>query len=109
MNLIPKFVYNWMRKTVAQQDESQYVEMPKFKLPSAINQVNIASIGKEYTMDSLPESIRFELNSAIGGRILTVRRYDPKADRHEQLTYVIPTGEDLGQRVAKIINLEIIK
>lgn len=54
-------------------------------------------------------TIRFELSSAVGGKILTVRRYDDRKDRHDQQTYVIPTGEDLGQRVAKIINLEQYK
>ncbi len=51
-------------------------------------------------------TIRFELSSAVGGKILTVRRNDPRRDSYEQQTYVIPTGEDLGERVAKIINLE---
>lgn len=51
-------------------------------------------------------TIRFELSSAVGGKILTVRRNDPRRDSFEQQTYVIPTGEDLGERVAKIINLE---
>jgi hypothetical protein len=53
--------------------------------------------------------ITFELSSAVGGRILNVRRYDMSKDRHENQTYVIPSGEDIGERVAKIINLEMFK
>jgi hypothetical protein len=53
--------------------------------------------------------ITFELSSAIGGRILNVRHYDERKDRHETQTYVIPSGEDVGERVAKIVNLELIK
>jgi len=30
-------------------------------------------------------------------------------DRHDSQTYVIPSGEDVGERVAKIINLELFK
>jgi hypothetical protein len=55
------------------------------------------------------DRISFELSTAIGGRILNVRRYDERKDRHEHQTYVIPNGEDLGQRVAKILNLEQYK
>ena len=55
------------------------------------------------------ERISFELSTAIGGRILNVRRYDDRKDRHDCQTYVIPNGEDLGQRVAKILNLEQYK
>ena len=53
--------------------------------------------------------ITFELSTAVGGRILNVRHYDERKDRHESQTYVIPSGEDVGERVAKIINLELFK
>ena len=53
--------------------------------------------------------ISFELSNAVGGKILNVRHYDERKDRHDQQTYVIPTGEDIGERVAKIINLEMFK
>ena len=55
------------------------------------------------------DRITFELSSAVGGRILNVRRYESKNDRHNSTTYVIATGEDVGARVAKILNLELIK
>lgn len=60
----------------------------------------------------LPEGedrINFELSSAVGGKILNVRKYDPRNDNHHTQTYVIPTGEDIGERVAKIINLEMFR
>jgi hypothetical protein len=53
--------------------------------------------------------ITFELSSAVGGKILNVRHYDDRKDRHESQTYVIPNGEDVGERVAKIVNLEMFK
>jgi len=55
------------------------------------------------------DRITFELTSAVGGRILNVRRYDNRKDQHDATTYVIPSGEDVGSRVSKIINLELIK
>ncbi len=55
------------------------------------------------------DRISFELSTAVGGRILNVRRYDDRKDRHDSQTYVIPNGEDVGERVAKIINLELFK
>lgn len=60
----------------------------------------------DFDMD---EPVRFDLVSAQGGRILQVRRWDRKRDNHDITTYVIPSGEDVGQRVAKIVNLELIK
>lgn len=55
------------------------------------------------------DRISFELTTAVGGRILNVRRYDQRTDRHDSQTYVIASGEDVGARVAKILNLELIK
>ena len=55
------------------------------------------------------DRITFELTAAVGGRILNVRRYDERKDRHDNQTYVIPSGEDVGARVAKILNLELLK
>jgi hypothetical protein len=55
------------------------------------------------------DRITFELTAAVGGRILNVRRYDERKDRHDTQTYVIPSGEDVGERVAKILNLELLK
>lgn len=76
-------------------------------------EVKMALSGAQLSVDrGSPEGedrISFELSSAVGGRILNVRRYDTRTDRHNQTTYVIPTGEDIGSRVAKIINLELIK
>ena len=57
----------------------------------------------------LEGAVRFDLVSATGGRILQVRRWDRKRDNHDMVTYVIPSGEDVGQRVAKILNLELLK
>jgi hypothetical protein len=53
--------------------------------------------------------VTFELSTAVGGKILNVRRYDDRKDRHDSQTYVIPNGEDIGERVSKIINLEMFK
>ena len=55
------------------------------------------------------DRVTFELTSAVGGRILNVRRFDNRKDMHDSQTYVIPSGEDVGERVAKIINLELLK
>lgn len=84
--------------------EREYQESRKIKM---------ATIGAQAMVErGSPEGedrISFELSSAVGGRILNVRRYDTKTDRHNQTTYVIASGEDVGARVSKILNLELLK
>ena len=58
--------------------------------------------------DENDDPIRFELTSAVGGRILRVRRYDRRSHESDSQLYVIPQGEDVGERVSKIVNLELL-
>jgi hypothetical protein len=70
------------------------------------------AIGQAMVERGRPEGegrISFELSTAVGGKILNVRHYDERKDRHESQTYVIPNGEDVGERVAKIVNLELFR
>lgn len=72
------------------------------------------SMIKSASPDFDDETVRFSLTSAVGGRILQVNRYSAtknslSTSRNESTTYVIPSGEDVGERVTKILNLELMK
>lgn len=69
--------------------------------------------------DGMPESgmIRFELFPAIGGRILKVVRYVDShntkghignSDRSVDM-YIITDSDNVGERVSKIINIQMYK
>ena len=58
----------------------------------------------------MEDPIRFELQSVIGGHLLRVRQpYDRKTDKTPSSTYIINSGDDIGARVTKIINIELLK
>lgn len=84
--------------------EQQYKEERQIKM-ATLSAPSMVERGRPEGDDR----ISFELTAAVGGRILNVRRYDERKDRNDATTYVIPTGEDVGSRVAKIINLELLK
>lgn len=89
----------------AQIEEAEYKNRIANKMPGL-------QIGTAMVERSRPEGegrISFELSTAVGGKILNVRHYDERKDRHDCQTYVIPNGEDVGERVAKIVNLELFK
>lgn len=113
MKFIDRWLYGKVRDMWDNQDKyNQYLEEQDYKNRIA-QKMSGLSMGTAMAIDrSNPEGedrISFELSSAVGGRILNVRRYDNKKDRHDQTTYVIATGEDVGARVAKILNLELLK
>lgn len=82
-------------------EEAEYISLKEMKMGTAM----AIDRGRPEGEDR----ISFELSTAVGGRILNVRRYDERKDRHDSQTYVIPQGVDVGERVAKIINMELIK
>lgn len=93
-------------KYEAQIEEAEYKNRAANKLSSGL-QMGTAMVERGRAEGE--GRITFELSTAVGGKILNVRHYDERKDRHDQQTYVIPTGEDIGERVAKIINLEMFK
>jgi len=111
MKIFDKWLYGKVRDMWDNQDkyeaDREYREIKKIK------GLNMATIGAQAMVErGRPEGedrISFELSTAVGGRILNVRRYDQRKDMHDSQTYVIPQGVDVGERVAKIINLELIK
>ena len=65
-------------------------------------------IGKDYSSSFRgEESISFDLTPAIGGHILVVNRYDRKIN--DKQVYVISSENNIGERVTKILNLEMLK
>lgn len=93
-------------------------EKDSIHMAEAINDMGGFKIkgGGDIDMDTVGR-MSFELTPAVGGHILTVSRLQ-KPSQHgglqigsgwEKTTYVIASGENIGERVTKIINLEQIK
>jgi hypothetical protein len=106
MNWVDKWLYGKVRDMW--DNRHKYEADKQYKEERALKMVG-AQLTIEKSRAEGENRISFELSSAVGGKILNVRHYDPRQDRHESQTYVIPAGDDIGERVAKIINLEMFK
>jgi len=106
-----KFVDNWLYAKVRDMwdNREKYEADRDYKQARTIKMSVLGAQAVERGSVEGQDRITFELTSAVGGRILNVRRYNDRKDLHENQTYVIPSGEDVGSRVAKILNLELIK
>ena len=51
-------------------------------------------------------SMNFTVFPAIGGKVIQIRSYDPRLDRHVGSLYVITDQEDLGEELGQIITRE---
>jgi hypothetical protein len=106
-----KWFDQWLyKKTRDMWDNSHKYELERDYKEARTNKMGTIGVAQiERGRAEGEDRISFDLTSAVGGRILNVRRYDNRKDQHDSQTYVIPSGEDVGSRVAKIINLELIK
>ena len=53
--------------------------------------------------------LNFKIYSATGGYVMEFRRYDRRTDNSNTNLYVIGKEDDIGERVARIVNMEIMK
>lgn len=55
------------------------------------------------------ENLSLSITTAMGGKIVTFRRYDHKTDRHDNKIYVIPDDQDFNAELGKLITLESMR
>jgi len=51
----------------------------------------------------------FTIHQASGGYVLEYSAYDEKTDRHNHNLHIIPSDQDMGQGIAHIITLEMLR
>ena len=53
--------------------------------------------------------MNFTIHQASGGYVLEYSAYDDKTDRHNHNLNIIPSDQDMGQGIAHIITLEMLR
>lgn len=66
------------------------------------------AVKSDNSIDAEPQ-LNFKIFGAMGGHVMEFRRYDRKTDRYDNQLYVISTDDDIGERVARIVNMEMMK
>jgi hypothetical protein len=72
--------------------------------PSGKNR-GLISTGK--SLDS--RGMNFTIHMANGGYVLEYSNYNEKTDRHDNALHLIPSDQDLGQGIAHVITLELLR
>lgn len=55
------------------------------------------------------DGLNIQVRTAIGGKIVSFRHYDPKTDRNYWKTYIIPEDLDFERELGKMITLESMR
>ncbi len=55
------------------------------------------------------QTMNLQIHSASGGYVLEFSKYDRKRDEHERNLHIITEQEQLGEAIAKIITVEMLR
>jgi hypothetical protein len=55
------------------------------------------------------QSLNFTLHPATGGWILELSHYEPSTDRFNQRLHIINDSDDMGNSIAKILTVELLR
>lgn len=70
----------------------------------------IAAVGKSLReVDDGDQGLNITVRQALGGKIVSFRHHDSKADRYYWKTYVVPEGMDFEHELGKMITLESMR
>ena len=94
---------NWLRQKIHNfifpQDVNEVVETKTHR--------GRALISRGSQLDS--RGMSFTIHQASGGYVLEYSAYDDKTDRHNHNLHIIPSDQDMGQGIAHIITLELLR
>lgn len=95
---------NWFRQKlhnfIFSQDTNELVETKTHR--------GRALISRGSQLDSR-NGMSFTIHQANGGYVLEYSSYDEKTDRHNNNLHIITSDQDMGQGIAHIITLEMLR
>ena len=95
---------NWFRQKlhnfIFPQDINEIVE-------SKTHRRNNLAITRGSLLDS--RGMNFTIHMANGGYVLEYSSYNEKTDRHDNTLHIINSDQDLGQGIAHVITLEMLR
>jgi hypothetical protein len=92
---------NWFRQKL-----HNFV-FPQDSLVESRNSTKNSVISRGRTLDS--RGMTFSIHTANGGYVMEYTSYDEKSDRNTNSLHIIHSDQDLGQGIAHVITLEMLK
>lgn len=78
-------------------------DIPEGRITSAKNSV----ISRDRSLNS--RGMNFSIHQANGGYVMEYSSYDDKTDRNSNSLHIITSEQDLGQGIAHVITLEMLR
>ena len=99
---------NWFKQKVIQwvREDWNKVRHGDNDVLATSKSINTISSGRRLDQ---PNGMNFTIHSANGGYIMEYNMYDPRTDERSNALHIIASDQDLGQGIAHIITLEMLR
>lgn len=94
-------IKSWLRNWLMAEDRS--ANLGKVALSAG------TVTADDTNFENYRETIRFTVQPARGGIIVTVKQYDAKRDENNHTVHVIQDNEDVAQSIAHIVSMELLR
>ena len=96
---------NWFKKKVIQWVREDWNKARPEQDVLVSN--TIGTVSKSRRLDQ--HGMNFTIYSANGGYVMEYTSYDPRTDERNNALHIITSDQDLGQGIAHIITLEMLR
>ena len=98
---------NWFKQKVISwvREDWNKVRSDNDALPSS-KSINTITSGRRLDQSN---GMNFTIHSANGGYVMEYSKYDPRTDERNSALHIITSEQDLGQGIAHIITLEMLR
>ena len=98
---------NWFKQKVIQwvKEDWNKVRSDGDTIASS-KSINTLSVSRRLDQSN---GMNFTIHSANGGYVMEYNKYDPRTDERNSALHIITSDQDLGQGIAHIITLEMLR
>jgi len=97
---------NWLFRWLSRKIDRANEKVPADTWSARLSTLSSASI-REDRLNS--DGMSFKIHRASGGMIVEHNHYDRKTDENHNSIHIITDDQDLGEQLAKIITIEMLR
>lgn len=78
-------------------------------LQKASNEITLSSSDEEFAHENYRQQLRFTVQPARGGLIVTIKQYNPAKDENNHTVHIIHDDQDVAENIAHIVSMELLR
>lgn len=99
----------WFNKWFAKKCQQAWAEAREGTIENSMQPSPMKAAKLDRSLGDHRQTMNLQIHSANGGYVLEFTKYDRKRDEHDRNLHIITEQEQLGEAIAKIITVEMLR